>query len=96
MMQRMRRVRFVVVGRVQGVGFRASTQAAAQEFGIVGFVQNRADGAVEGQAEGEEAAVAGFVEWLHKGSPWSRVDRVEVEELAVVGAEAVFDVRRRR
>lgn len=96
MMQRMRRVRFVVVGRVQGVGFRASTQAAAREFGLVGFVQNRADGAVEGQAQGDESAVAGFVEWLHQGSPWSRVDRVEVEDLAVVAAEVAFDVRRRR
>ena len=95
MMSLMRRVRFVVVGRVQGVAFRAYTQAAAQQFGIVGFVQNRADGAVEGQAEGEERAVAGFVEWLHKGSPWSRVDRVDVEDLAVVAAEMAFDVRRR-
>jgi acylphosphatase len=92
----MRRVRFVVVGRVQGVGFRAYTQAAAQERGLVGFVQNRADGAVEGQAEGEERAVAAFVDWLHQGSPWSRVDRVDVEELAVVAAEQAFDVRRGR
>ncbi|HZN37833.1 MAG TPA: acylphosphatase [Planctomycetota bacterium] len=91
----MRRVRFVVVGRVQGVGFRACTQAAAREFGLVGFVQNRADGAVEGQAEGDERAVAGFVEWLHQGSPYSRVDRVDVEDLAVVAAEVAFDVRRR-
>ena len=91
----MRRVRFVVVGRVQGVAFRAYTQAAARRFGLVGFVQNRADGAVEGQAEGEERAVAGFVEWLHQGSPSSRVDRVDVEDLAVVAAEVAFDVRRR-
>jgi|SoiMethySBSTD1v2_1073268.scaffolds.fasta_scaffold00374_23 acylphosphatase len=92
----MRRIRFVIVGRVQGVAFRAYTQSAAQQFRLVGFVQNRADGAVEGQAEGEERAVAGFVEWLHQGSPWSRVDRVEVEELAVVAAEQAFDVRRGR
>jgi acylphosphatase len=96
MMCFMRRVRFVVVGRVQGVGFRAYTQAAAQERGLVGFVQNRADGAVEGQAEGEEHAVAAFVDWLHQGSPWSRVDRVEIEDLAVVAAEQAFDVRRGR
>jgi acylphosphatase len=92
----MRRVRFVVVGRVQGVGFRASTQQAARQFGLVGFVQNRADGAVEGQAEGDERAVAGFVEWLRQGPPWSRVDRVDVEDLAVVAAEQAFDVRRGR
>jgi acylphosphatase len=92
----MRRVRFVVVGRVQGVGFRAYTQAAARQFGLVGFVQNRADGAVEGQAEGDEGSVAGFVEWLHQGSPYSRVDRVEIEDLAVAAAEQAFDVRRGR
>jgi acylphosphatase len=94
MMSRMRRIRFVVVGRVQDVAFRAYTQAAARRFGLVGFVQNRLDGAVEGQAEGEDGAVVPFVEWLHTGSPWSRVDRVEVEELTVLATEGAFDVRR--
>lgn len=89
-----RRVRFLVVGRVQGVGFRAHTQAAAQRLGLVGFVQNRRDGAVSGEAEGPAAQVALFTDWLHTGSPWSRVERVEIEDLAAGGGDAEFAVRR--
>lgn len=89
-----RRVRFLVVGRVQGVGFRAHTQAAAQARGVVGFVRNRRDGAVEGEAEGPEAAIAAFTAWLHEGSPWSRVERVELQDLPLDGGDQEFAVRR--
>lgn len=89
-----RRVRFLVAGRVQGVGFRAHTQAAAQARGLVGFVRNRRDGAVEGEAEGAAAAIAEFTAWLHEGSPWSRVDRVELQDLPFDGSEAQFAVQR--
>ncbi|MFY9345936.1 MAG: acylphosphatase [Planctomycetota bacterium] len=90
----MRRIHFVVQGRVQGVAFRAHTRSAAARLGVVGFVQNRADGAVIGEAEGEPAAVAAFVAWLHEGSPWSRVDTVGVTELPATRHDAAFDVRR--
>ena len=89
-----RRVHFLVVGRVQGVGFRAHTQAAAQARGLVGFVRNRRDGAVEGEAEGPAVSIAEFAAWLHEGSPWSRVERVELQDLPVDGSEQDFAVRR--
>lgn len=89
-----RRVRFLVVGRVQGVGFRAHTQAAAQARGLVGFVRNRRDGAVEGETEGPAAAIAEFTAWLREGSPWSRVERVELQDLPLDGSEAQFVVQR--
>ena len=43
-----------VFGKVQGVGFRYYTQRKAVELGITGFVQNRPDGSVYIEAEGEE------------------------------------------
>ncbi len=89
-----RRVRFLVAGRVQGVGFRAHTLAEAQRLGLVGFVRNRRDAAVDGEAQGPKAQVALFVDWLHTGSPWSRVERVEIEELATNASDAEFVVRR--
>jgi acylphosphatase len=89
-----RRIRFLVVGRVQGVGFRAHTQQAAHGLALVGFVRNRRDGAVEGEAEGDAAEVAAFTEWLQTGSPWSRVERVEIEEMPANGADATFAVLR--
>jgi len=89
-----RRVRFLVAGRVQGVGFRAHAQRRAQQLGLVGYVQNRRDGAVDGEAEGPPAMVAAFADWLRAGPPWARVDRLELAELAASGGEADFTVRR--
>lgn len=89
-----RRVRFVVSGRVQGVGFRAQTQRRASELGLSGFVQNRADGRVEGEAEGAAAQVDALVAWLQRGPAWAHVEQVDVDELSPAGGEAAFDVRR--
>jgi acylphosphatase len=89
-----RRISFVVTGRVQGVGFRASAAAAARRLQLSGFVRNRHDGAVEGHAQGDEAAVASFVQWLHRGPSFARVDGVELQDLPRdAGAIATFDVR---
>lgn len=90
----MRRVRFRLGGRVQGVGFRASTEAEARRLGVVGFVKNARDGAVEGEAEGGDEQVAEFVAWLRAGPPWARVDRADVEDLPPTGEDHAFVIRR--
>lgn len=94
MMRAMRRIRFLVRGRVQGVGFRAHTQATARNLGLVGFVPNEADGAVSGEAEGEDHALDAFVAWLHQGPRWSRIDAVVVAPTPGRGDEQSFTVRR--
>lgn len=67
--------RFVVQGRVQGVGFRAATQRKALFLGLHGWVRNREDGAVEGAVTGSSAAeLAAFSAWLRQGPPGARVD----------------------
>lgn len=71
--------RFVVKGRVQGVGFRWWTAREAGRWGIVGTVRNRSDGAVEVEATGHETAMAGFAAALEHGPPPARVDAVEAE-----------------
>lgn len=45
--------RFVVYGRVQGVGFRYFTWKEAERIGIKGTVRNCVDGSVEIVAEGK-------------------------------------------
>ena len=90
----MPRLHFAVTGRVQGVAFRAHACDAARQFGIVGFISNRADGAVEGEAEGDDDGLAEFFAWLNQGSPWSRVENVETEPLKELGTEQSFEVRR--
>ena len=48
-------------GRVQGVGFRASTEHIAAGFAVTGYVRNLPDGRVELAAEGTEPELAGLV-----------------------------------
>ncbi|MEM1012175.1 MAG: acylphosphatase [Planctomycetota bacterium] len=48
-------------GRVQGVGFRATTRSISRGFAVAGYVKNLPDGRVELAAEGEPAVVAGFL-----------------------------------
>ena len=90
----MRRVRAIVTGRVQGVSYRASTADEAHRLGLAGWVKNRADGAVELEAEGDADRIASLLRWCEHGPPAARVSRVTVEELSPEGAETGFTIRR--
>ena len=72
--------RFVISGRVQGVGFRYFVQSAAVREAIRGWVKNLDDGRVETAAAGEPDAMERFERAIRQGPPASRVDRVEVDE----------------
>jgi acylphosphatase len=65
--------RFVATGQVQGVGFRESARRKAAQLGITGWIANRADGAVEGLAHGDDGALGRFHTWLGDGPPLARV-----------------------
>ncbi len=69
--------RFVVAGRVQGVGFRAWTRRQALALGLRGHALNLADGRVEVLAVGAAAALDTLHAALHRGPPLARVDAVE-------------------
>jgi len=85
--------RFVVSGRVQGVGFRYAAMAQARRLGLSGWVGNRDDGAVEGLACGDDGSLARLRDWLAQGPPAARVERVEWME-AAEPAMAGFEIRR--
>jgi acylphosphatase len=72
--------RLVVHGRVQGVGFRFFTEAAARRAGVTGWVRNLADGAVEAYVEGDAAAVETVERAIRQGPPAARVEAVDVIE----------------
>ena len=84
--------RYLVLGRVQGVGYRFFAQEAAAREGLGGFVRNREDGRVEVQAEGDQAGLDRFERALHQGPPGARVERVEVEDLIPEGRPPTFRV----
>ena len=77
--------RFVISGRVQGVGFRWFTQEAAAREGAVGWVRNLPDGRVEALIEGDEETVARMERAIRSGPRGARVDDVFVDEYEVGG-----------
>lgn len=70
-----------VVGRVQGVWFRKSTQEKATELGLSGFVRNTPDGSVYIKAYGHGDACNQLITWCRQGPPLARVARVTAEEV---------------
>jgi acylphosphatase len=66
----------IAQGRVQGVGFRWSTQHQARALGLHGWVRNLDNGDVETWAEGDQASLDAFKDWLAEGPPGARIDRL--------------------
>lgn len=68
--------RFVVVGKVQGVFFRASAREQALRLGLRGHAKNLGNGSVEVLAVGDAESIDALEAWLHVGPPMARVDSV--------------------
>lgn len=75
--------RWLVRGRVQGVGFRYFAQRAADELGLRGYARNLDDGRVEVYAVGPEDKLAELAGILHVGPRWADVCGVDEEEAEV-------------
>lgn len=76
----MKHINIKVTGKVQGVFFRASTKAVADQMGIKGFVKNEKDGSVYVEAEGESTILEMFVDWCKEGPEKAKVDHVEITD----------------
>ncbi|EST84818.1 putative acylphosphatase [Escherichia coli ECC-1470] len=82
-----------VYGRVQGVGFRYTTQYEAKKLCLTGYAKNLDDGSVEVVACGEEGQVEKLMQWLKSGGPRSaRVERVLSEPHHPSGELADFRI----
>jgi len=78
------KISFVVSGRVQGVCFRAYAQEAARASDVTGWIRNRADARVEGEAYAERDDLERFISWLRQGSPHGHVDHVDLSRFEPV------------
>ena len=85
--------RYVIGGRVQGVGFRMFVQDRASIEGIHGYVRNIEDGRVEALVEGDEEAVDRMELALRRGPAGARVDSFEIEEVEPRRRATGFSIR---
>jgi acylphosphatase len=76
----MKHLNITVKGKVQGVFFRASAKAVADQLGIRGSVKNESDGSVYIEAEGEPTLLDMFLDFCKEGPEHAQVDSVETNE----------------
>lgn len=88
----MNAARYVVHGRVQGVGFRWFVRTAARSLGVRGSVRNLHDGTVEVIAAGPPEALASLERSLRTGPGGARVTHVEAGP-ATPPPEPGFEIR---
>ena len=85
-------VRYLVRGRVQGVGFRWFVRSAAVRLGLRGWVRNLPDGAVEVVASGSPDSLASLEQSLRNGPPAAMVSEV-IAASATAPGEPGFEIR---
>lgn len=86
-------VKGIVTGRVQGVWFRVGTQKTAQKLGLRGYVRNLPTGQVEFVAIGAPEKVQSLVMWAHDGTPFARVESVDISSETVSEEFCKFEIR---
>lgn len=84
--------KYIISGRVQGVGYRYFVYNNATKFSIKGYVKNLYNGDVEVYAIGEENSLKKFREILEKGPPSSMVLRLEEFEMPIYNEYRFFEI----
>jgi acylphosphatase len=84
---------FVFVGRVQGVGFRATAAAIAVDLDLEGWVRNEPDGTVRCEVQGPQASIETFLSRL-RGRMSENLRSMSREPRAIEAGLGRFDVRR--
>ena len=86
-------MRFVVRGKVQGVGFRVFAAQQARDLGVRGYARNQPDGSVEVVAVGSIPALDGLALDLRQGPSAARVTSLQSTPIAPVPAFSDFEIR---
>lgn len=82
-----------VIGRVQGVGYRAWAADQARTHDLGGWVRNRRDGSVEIALKGNIQSVERIISRLREGPPLARVDDLRQDATSPDDLPDVFEVR---
>jgi acylphosphatase len=84
--------RFLVRGRVQGVGFRWFVESEARSLGVAGWVRNNPDSSVEVLATGSRDQLSNLRSKLQQGPRAARVDNVEEFDAQAVPGLKTFRI----
>ena len=89
----MKSVAIRVLGKVQGVWFRASTEHKARSLQLTGWVANQQDGSVYIEAHGATAKIEEFINWCRQGPKHAIVEDVKIHSIEVSPPPS-FEIKR--
>jgi acylphosphatase len=92
-MSQSERLRAVVKGEVQGVGFRWAVQSQASRLGLTGYAENLPDGSVRVEAEGQPDRLDQLEAFLHQGPRWAEVASLDSQRVPATGEFHRFEAR---
>jgi acylphosphatase len=92
-MTRAQRLKAVIRGEVQGVGFRWAVQRQAGRLGLTGYAENLPDGSVRVEAEGDPDRLDQLEAFLHQGPQWAEVAAVDSQRQSATGEFHRFEAR---
>ena len=87
------RLKAVVRGEVQGVGFRWAVQRQAGQLGLTGYAENLPDGSVRVEAEGDPDRLDQLEAFLQQGPQWAEVAAVDSQRQSATGEFHRFEAR---
>jgi acylphosphatase len=87
------RLKVVVRGEVQGVGFRWAVQRQAGRLGLTGYAENLPDGSVRVEAEGDPDRLDQLEAFLQQGPNWAEVRSLETTRTPATGEFRGFGTR---
>lgn len=86
--------RWIIRGRVQGVGFRWFVMREAQRLKLGGFARNLPDGSVEVVSQGSDVDLEKLENVLRRGPSHARVDDVQQLQVPLeLDVPKSFDIR---
>jgi len=85
--------RYIVRGRVQGVGYRYFVQGVAERLGVTGFVRNLPSGDVEVIGQADTGTLELFKQELERGPRMSRVMEIIESDVESSGLHSSFQIR---
>lgn len=88
-----KRYHLIVMGRVQGVGFRYFCDTLAHTLGVTGWVRNTPDGNVELEVQGKEPLLDSFFDGVAKGPVLARVLEIQENEITIHSQDSSFTIK---
>jgi acylphosphatase len=84
--------KLIIMGRVQGVGFRYFTRELAAHFSITGWVKNVSNGNVEALLQGHDSIINQMIEKLYEGPAFGNVEMIDKKEINTAKRHHIFEI----